>query len=50
VEVRDVRLGPMVEGEQVVLEGLEAGDRLVISGLVMLQPGMPVSPIPQERN
>jgi membrane fusion protein, multidrug efflux system len=50
VEVRDVRLGPMVEGEQVVFEGLEAGDRLVTSGLVMLQPGMPVSPIPQERN
>ena len=45
VEARDVRLGPVVDGQQVVLEGLEPGDRLVVSGLVMLQPGMPVSPV-----
>lgn len=43
VESRNVRLGPIVEGRQVVLEGLEPGERLVVSGLVMLQPGMPVS-------
>jgi len=45
VEARDVRLGPVVDGQQVVLEGLAPGDRLVVSGLVMLQPGMPVSPV-----
>jgi membrane fusion protein, multidrug efflux system len=43
VEARDVRLGPVVDGRQVVLEGLEPGDQLVVSGLVMLQTGMPVS-------
>jgi membrane fusion protein, multidrug efflux system len=49
VEARDVRLGPVVEGRQVVLEGLEPGDQLVVSGLVMLQPGMPVSPGHQDK-
>ncbi len=44
VEARDVRLGPVVDGKQIVLEGLEAGDRIVVSGLVNLHPGMTVSP------
>ncbi|WP_416140055.1 efflux RND transporter periplasmic adaptor subunit [Halomonas sp. HK25] len=39
---RDVELGPIVDNRQVVLAGLEAGDRIVISGLVTLQDGMPV--------
>jgi membrane fusion protein, multidrug efflux system len=49
VEARDVRLGPVVDGRQVVMEGLEPGDQLVVSGLVMLQPGMPVSPGNQDK-
>jgi membrane fusion protein, multidrug efflux system len=48
VQARHVRLGPVVDGRQVILEGLESGDRLVVSGLVMLQPGMPVAPINQD--
>ncbi|MCC5808284.1 MAG: efflux RND transporter periplasmic adaptor subunit [Opitutales bacterium] len=44
VEARNVRLGPVVDGKQVVLEGLESGDRIVVSGLVNLHPGMTVSP------
>ena len=39
---RNVELGPIVDNRQVVLAGLEAGDRIVVSGLVMLQDGMPV--------
>ncbi|MCC5884344.1 MAG: efflux RND transporter periplasmic adaptor subunit [Halomonas sp.] len=42
-EARTVELGPIVGGEQVVLSGLEAGDRLVVNGQVALQDGMPVS-------
>ncbi|WP_302141689.1 efflux RND transporter periplasmic adaptor subunit [Halomonas alkalicola] len=39
---RSVELGPIVDNRQVVLSGLEAGDRIVVSGQVVLQDGMPV--------
>lgn len=48
VESRNIRIGPVVDGKQVVLEGLEPGDRIVINGHVSLQSGMPVNP--QVRN
>lgn len=41
-QARDVDLGPIVDNHQVVLSGLDAGDRIIVSGLVMLQDGMPV--------
>lgn len=41
---RPVRLGPEVDGDQVVLEGLEDGERIVVNGQVALQDGMTVSP------
>jgi membrane fusion protein (multidrug efflux system) len=41
---RPVRLGPLVDGQQVVLEGLSAGDRVVINGQVALQDGTAVNP------
>ncbi|MFO7649104.1 MULTISPECIES: efflux RND transporter periplasmic adaptor subunit [Halomonas] len=41
-QARNVELGPIVDGRQVVLSGLEAGDRIVVSGLVTLQDGMTV--------
>lgn len=41
---RDVELGPVVDNRQVILDGLEPGDRIVVSGLVTLQDGMPVQP------
>lgn len=43
-QARNVELGPIVDGRQVVLSGLEAGDRIIVSGLVNLQDGMPVQP------
>lgn len=42
-EARPVRLGPMMDSRQVVLEGLEPGERIVVSGHVTLQDGMAVS-------
>ncbi len=39
---RTVELGPIVDSRQVVLAGLEPGDRLVVNGQVGLQDGMPV--------
>ncbi|MBE0487994.1 MAG: efflux RND transporter periplasmic adaptor subunit [Halomonas sp.] len=39
---RSVELGPIVDNRQVVLSGLEADDRIVVSGQVTLQDGMPV--------
>lgn len=43
VTTQSVRLGPVVEGRQVIREGLAAGDRVVINGQVALQSGMTVS-------
>ncbi|MBK1671974.1 efflux transporter periplasmic adaptor subunit [Ectothiorhodospira shaposhnikovii] len=42
---RHVRLGPLVDGRQVILDGLSAGERLVINGHVGLRDGMKVSPV-----
>ena len=39
---RSVELGPIVDSRQVVLSGLEDGDRIVLSGQVTLQDGMQV--------
>lgn len=41
-QVRLVELGPVVDGRQVILNGLQAGDRLVVNGQVALRPGVPV--------
>ncbi|SDB60043.1 membrane fusion protein, multidrug efflux system [Desulfonatronum thiosulfatophilum] len=41
--VRPVRLGPVIDGRQVVLDGLRSGDRVVISGQVALREGAPVN-------
>ncbi len=39
---RDVTMGARLEGEWLVLEGLEAGERVVIEGVQKLKPGAPV--------
>lgn len=41
---RSVRLGPVVDGMQVVLEGLADGERVVINGQVALRDGARVNP------
>jgi len=42
--IRKLRLGPVVNGRQVVLVGLSGGERLVVNGQVGLKDGTPVSP------
>ena len=41
--IRPVRLGPVTDGRQIVLEGLNSGDRVVINGQVALRDGAPVN-------
>jgi multidrug efflux system membrane fusion protein len=44
IEYRPVTLGPLVDGLRVVRAGLAQGDRVVVSGLQRVQPGMTVEP------
>lgn len=41
-EVKKVTLGPVIDGKQVVLTGLQAGDKLVVNGQVALRNGVAV--------
>ena len=41
--VREVELGPVSDGRQILLSGLEAGDRYIVSGLVNLRDGAAVN-------
>lgn len=42
--LREVRLGPVVDGRWVVEAGLAAGERVLLSGLQQAQPGLVVEP------
>ena len=42
VSERNVELGPIIDGQQVVLSGLNAGDNLIVNGHVSLFDGAPV--------
>jgi membrane fusion protein, multidrug efflux system len=44
VEMREVRLGRLIEGLRVVREGIRADERVVISGLQRVREGAPVTP------
>lgn len=44
VEVRNLVIGEAIDNKWLVSQGLGAGDRLIISGLQKIQPGMPVNP------
>ena len=44
VDYRPVQLGRLVDGLRIVTAGLAPGDRIVISGLQRVRPGMKVSP------
>ncbi len=46
LESRRVTLGPVVDGKQVVTDGIEPGERVVVRGLNMLQDGQPVQARP----
>jgi multidrug efflux system membrane fusion protein len=44
VSYRQIELGAAVDGERIVETGLEAGDRIVVSGLQRIRPGAVVAP------
>jgi RND family efflux transporter MFP subunit len=44
IEYRQVKLGPVVDGLQVVREGLNVGDTIVVNGLQHVRPGMTITP------
>lgn len=44
--VRPVKVGAAVGSDWVVLDGLAAGDRVVVDGLQKIRPGMPVQAVP----
>ena len=39
-----MKLGPVVDGLQVVREGLSIGDTIVVNGLQHVRPGMTITP------
>lgn len=44
VERRTVEIGPLHEKQRIVRDGLKADERVAVSGIQFLQPGMPVTP------
>ncbi|MEP3590157.1 MAG: efflux RND transporter periplasmic adaptor subunit [Marinobacter sp.] len=42
-QARGVELGPVTNGSQIILKGLDAGERFIVSGLTNLRPGSPVN-------
>jgi hypothetical protein len=46
VQPRPVQLGPLVDGLRVVREGLKPDDRVIIAGVMLVRPGMKVTPKP----
>lgn len=45
-EARPIRLGPELPQGWVVQDGLRAGERVVVDGLIRIRPGAPVRPAP----
>jgi RND family efflux transporter MFP subunit len=45
IEYRPVTLGPIVNGLRVVLDGLRAGEPVVVDGLQRIRPGVRVQPV-----
>ena len=43
VRARTVQLGPVVEGSQVILDGIGPGDQVIVSGLAALRDGLPAT-------
>ncbi len=48
VEHRNIETGPIFEGKRIVKKGLKDGEKLVSTRLQIVQPGMPVSPVPEQ--
>src|SRR3984893_2809728 len=48
LERRSLETGPIFEGKRIVKSGLKDGEKVVSTRLQLIQPGMPVNPIPEE--
>jgi len=48
LERRTIETGTMFEGKRIVKSGLKDGEKVVSTRLQLIQPGMPVKPIPEE--
>jgi RND family efflux transporter MFP subunit len=48
LERRTLETGTMFEGKRIVKSGLKDGEKVVSTRLQLVQPGMPVKPIPEE--
>jgi RND family efflux transporter MFP subunit len=44
VEVRPVKIGPLIDGLRVVAAGLQGNERVIVDGLLRVRPGMTASP------
>ncbi len=44
IAYRQIELGSLVDGQRIVEKGLNAGERIVVSGLQRIQPGVTVAP------
>ncbi len=44
VAYRSVKLGPLVDGKRVVIDGLHRGEQIVVNGTQRIRPGMMVDP------
>ena len=42
---RPVKIGRIVQGLRVVLDGLKPGETIVVNGIQRVHPGMPISPL-----
>ena len=50
VEIREVKLGPIKDNDQVIEEGLEPGERVIVEGLQKVRAGMVVEPTLAKRS
>src|SRR6266567_3569776 len=48
IERRNLETGALFEGKRIVKRGLKDGEKVVSTRLQLLQPGMPVKPIPEQ--
>ncbi len=48
IEHRNIETGPIYEGKRIVKKGLKDGEKVVSTRLQIVQPGMPVSPVPEK--
>ena len=46
VEARVIKIGPAVGNKWIVTNGLKAGEKVIVQGLLKVQPGMMVKPVP----